>query len=583
MGQKLFKRPLTKVGLAGTSFLFGLAVFLPLHHLDALRSAAAALPSEVPPSQDQKDRARILLEEIAKLEAMAEEKAQLQTDPALPEEGEEEPGLKEEAPALVSPEDEEVLKEEQAARSAIQEPEEVSDVPIVFNEKVRAYLRLFQTSKRGVISRAFGRAEQYLGMMKQIFKEKGLPEDLINLAFIESAFNPWATSKAKAAGIWQFIESTARRYGLKVSYWIDERRDPEKATRAAAEYLRELYDMFKSWPLALAAYNAGEGKVQAAIERQRIGNFWALRLPKETQLFVPAFMAMTIIAKDPERYGFSLPLEKLWEPDRVRVHGPTDLRLIARGAGTSLEVIRALNPELHRGVTPPFTASYAVRLPPGSKDDVLQALARVPKERRALWATYQARKGDTLAGIAKRHQVPLPILAELNGMGSGQRPKTGSTLRLPIPARVAFTKIWEPSVPSFASDEAKPVRLSRRITHHRVRRGDTLWRITRAYDVSLEDLSRWNDLKTDDSLRPGQILLVAAPSQAVEIPSPSKAPTLIESRQVIKYKVKRGDTLWEIASSYGVTVAELRHWNKLTSRSRIRPGQVLRILPGKSL
>jgi len=580
MGEQLFKRPLTKAGIVVTSFLYGSVTFFSLHHPTPLRSVAYALPSEAS-APDQKDRAKVLSKEIAKLEELAEQKAWLQADGEPLEGGEEGPELKEEAPALVSPDDENVLEEEKAS-PIVEEPGKGYDIPVVFNEKVKAYLRLFQTSKQEVISRAFRRAESYLGMIKEIFQEKGLPKDLINLAFIESAFNPWATSKANAVGIWQFIESTAKRYGLKIDYWIDERRDPEKATRAAARYLRELYEMFKSWPLALAAYNAGERKVQAAMERQGTTDFWALRLPKETQLFVPAFMAMTIIAKDPERYGFSPPLEKPWEPDRVRISGPTDLRLIARGAGTSLEVIRALNPELRRGVTPPLAAHYEVKLPPGSKEDVLQTLARVPKERRTLWAMYRVRKGETLAGIARRHQVPLPVLAELNKMRAGQRLRVGSTVLLPIPARTVVASTWErPERP--ASESVQRVKLSPQTTHHRVKKGDTLWRIAKAYGVSPVDLSRWNDLKPGDLLYPGQILLVAAPSQAVEVPGPSKAPTLIESQQIIKYRVKRGDTLWEIARSYGVTVSELRHWNTLTSKSRIRPGQVLRILPGKSL
>lgn len=580
MGEQLFKRPLTKAGIVVTSFLCGSITFFSLHHPTSPKSVAYALPSEAS-APGQKDRAKAISKEIAKLEKLAEQKAWLQTDGEPFEESEERPELMEEAPALVSPDDEKTLEEEKAS-PIVEEPGKGYDIPVVFNKKVKAYLRLFQTSRQEVISRAFKRAEQYLGMMKEVFQEKELPKDLINLAFIESAFNPWATSKANAVGIWQFIESTARRYGLRIDYWIDERRDPEKATRAAAKYLRELYEMFKSWPLALAAYNAGERKVQTAIERQGTTDFWALQLPEETRLFVPAFMAMTIIAKDPERYGFSPPQEKPWKLDRVRINGPIDLRLIARGAGTSLEVIRALNPELRRGVTPPFAAHYEVKLPPGSKDAVLQTLAEVPKERRILWATYRVRKGDTLAKIARHHQVPLPVLVELNRLRSGQRPRTRSTLLLPFPVRTTVASTWErPERP--ASESVQQVKLSPRTAHHRVRKGDTLWRIAKAYGVSPEDLSRWNDLKPGDPLHPGRILLVAAPSQAVEVPSPSKAPTLIESQQIIKYRVKRGDTLWGIASSYGVTVLELRRWNTLTSKSVIKPGQVLRILPGKSL
>lgn len=175
------------------------------------------------------------------------------------------------------------------------------DVPIELNEQVKAYILYYQTRKWGVMSRALERSGRFLPMMRRIFRDHGLPQDLVNLAYVESGFNYRAYSKAKASGIWQFIKPTGNRYGMRVNYWLDERRDPEKATHAAAAYLKDLYEMFQSWPLALAAYNAGEYRIQRAIEQQGTTDFWSLRLPKETELFVPAFMAVTIIAQDPDR------------------------------------------------------------------------------------------------------------------------------------------------------------------------------------------------------------------------------------------------------------------------------------------
>ena len=269
-----------------------------------------------------------------------------------------------------------IAKERPEDTLAVPDPRlEKSEFPIVYNDQVKTFVGYFQTRKWGVVARAFERASRYLPMMRKVFQEKALPEELINLAFIESAVNPWATSKAKAAGIWQFMASTGRLYGMQVSWWVDERRDPEKATRGAAEYLKNLYRMFDSWELALAAYNAGEGAVQRAIDRQRTRNFWALRLPKETQLFVPAFMAMTIISKDPERYGFSPPPDEPFETDLVTLDQPADFRSLAQAARTSVERLRELNPELIRWSTPPGVR--AVHPPdPGGRQGRLPGGAR---------------------------------------------------------------------------------------------------------------------------------------------------------------------------------------------------------------
>ncbi|MBI2903475.1 MAG: lytic transglycosylase domain-containing protein, partial [Candidatus Methylomirabilis oxyfera] len=215
----------------------------------------------------------------------------------------------EESPDLVNPAEEPALESPEIKPDSLSELDlSKFDVPIVLNEKVKAYIVFFQTEKKKLISEALDRSGRYLPMMREIFQEMGLPLDLVNLAYIESAFKYRAFSRAKAAGIWQFIKSTGRRYRLEINNWLDERRDPEKATRAAAAYLKELFGMFDSWPLALASYNAGEQRVQRARVRQGTDDFWSLKLPRETQLFVPAFMAMTVIAKDPERYGFTPPV-----------------------------------------------------------------------------------------------------------------------------------------------------------------------------------------------------------------------------------------------------------------------------------
>lgn len=486
-----------------------------------------------------------------------------------PSEEMEEEVPEEEAPALVNPEDVQVLEKEAGESSAVADPEaQVYDVPITLNEKVKAYIHLFQTSRWGVIARAFERAGRYLPMIREIFAEKGLPQDLINLAYIESAFNPLAYSKAKALGIWQFIEPTGRRYGLKSSYWLDERRDPEKSTRAAADYLSYLYGLFQSWPLALAAYNAGEQRIQEAIERQGTTDFWALKLPKETELFVPAFMAMTIIAKNPERYGFTPPQEQPWVFDRVKLKGPVDLRLIAKLINIPLETIRKLNPELLRWITPSSMPYYEVKLPPGTKEELLQALAQVPQAHQASLSRHRIRKGETLAKVASRYRIPVRVLAELNGIKPGQRLQAGTFLHLPAPTTVASRDMAEPSSSS----------IGKRVARHRVRKGDTLWRIARTYDVSVKDLKRWNQLDGKNRIHPGQVLLVSTSLASSKALKPQKLTKAGKGRK-ITYIVKRGDALWRIARAYDVSVRDLLEWNDLTLKDQIRPGQRLYLFP----
>ncbi len=433
-----------------------------------------------------------------------------------------------ESPALLGPQDIQELNEEQPeATTPLPEPDaEKHDIPIVFNDKVKTLIHHFQTRKWDVITRAFERASRHLPMMRRIFLEKGLPEDLLNLAFIESAVNPRATSRAKAAGIWQFMPSTGRRYGMQGSFWLDERRDPEKSTRGAAEYLKQLYEMFGDWPLALAAYNAGEGKIQAAIKRQRTRDYWRLRLPRETQYFVPAFMAMTIIAREPERYGFSPPPEASPEVDVVSLDHPTDLKIIAEAATTTLEELQELNPELIRWATPTGMPQYALRIPAGRRDEFLGALEQIPPEERITWIRHTIRKGETLTSIARRYGVDLRSVLDLNGLRKRHAAlKPGGTLLIPpMPARNVGVGAEAPrqvrtvarvSPPGrYAAKRGERQQSNRRpapAKRYVVKRGDTLWDIAQDHAVSLEEIRRVNKLSRDASLRPGQKLTIPHP------------------------------------------------------------------------
>ena len=485
-----------------------------------------------------------------------------------------------EAAALVGPEDVQEIESEPAAEDVpLPEPDvQKYEFPIVFNDRVKTILYHFQTKRWAVITRSFERASRYLPMMRRIFREEQLPEELLNLAFIESAVNPWATSRVKAAGIWQFMAATGRLYGMQVSWWVDERRDPEKATRGAAAYLKKLYGMFESWELALAAYNAGEGKVQRAIAQQRTRDFWKLRLPKETKYFVPAFMAMTIISKEPERYGFSPPPDDPFETMTVTLDHPTDFRTLAQVAGIQAEQLRELNPALIRWSTPPGVSRYSLRVPNGVKEDFLDELGRIPPHERVAWIAHRVRKNETSVTIAKRYGANLQAFLEMNGLKKRQPLKPGASVLVPtspafLPNATADAAVDRPKTKTAAA--TAPMR-------HTVKEGETVAQIARAYKVSPADIQRANGLSRNASLRPGQHLKLPAgaaqeQSRAARKNLASALAGPLSDSSERKYVVKRGDTLTEIARAHGVSQEDLRRWNGLERDALLRPGQTLRI------
>ncbi|MBW1918445.1 MAG: transglycosylase SLT domain-containing protein [Deltaproteobacteria bacterium] len=333
------------------------------------------------------------------------------------------------------------------------------DMPIHLNKQVRNYIAYFCTKRKEVFRRYLARSTRYLPMIKKIFNEYGLPEDLAYLAMIESGFNNRAYSHAHACGMWQFIRATGRRYGLMINRYVDERRDPEKATRAAAHYLLDLYKRFGSWYLAAASYNCGEGRVQREIDKNaHLKNFWDLSsdncLPSETKNYVPQMIAATIIAKNPKKYGFDnicyLPPLKY---EIVKVKKPTSLKLAAIATGDDYKQLCALNPELKRGTTPPNYSAYLLKVPYGKKEAFVRNIevARAHTPKRTYWARrtghkvrgvqtkgrskaslrYRVKRGDTVNRIARRYRTsPAKILA-LNGLRRGRDIKRGQILLVP--------------------------------------------------------------------------------------------------------------------------------------------------------
>jgi membrane-bound lytic murein transglycosylase D len=320
------------------------------------------------------------------------------------------------------------------------------DVPIILNKNVESFIRYFQTNGRKHFEKWLGRSKDYMAMLQSILKENGLPEELSYIAFIESGLNPTVRSHANAVGMWQFIKGTATRYGLRVDWWIDERMDPEKATYAAAKYFKNLYGMFDSWYLAAASYNAGEGRVGRAIKRHGTEDFWELAalkkrsLHRETREYVPKYLAAVTIARDPESYGFeAVEFDEGIKYDKVRVSQATDLRVIADAAGTTVEEIRRLNPELLRWFTPPNYPGYHVKIPAGSTGMYAENMSKVPAAKRIAFLQHKVKRGETVSRIAKRYGTGVKPIQYLNNI-SGSRLKPGSIIMIPVRANDAVAK-----------------------------------------------------------------------------------------------------------------------------------------------
>jgi len=379
----------------------------------------------------------------------------------------------------------------------VMEEEKPYHIPVILNDSVESHLEYFKTRGREAFQRWINRSARYLGMMKDIFREKNLPEDLVYVAMIESGFNPFAVSWAKAVGAWQFMPATGKLYGLKIDWWIDERKDPIKSTQAAAEHLKDLHTHFGSWPLALASYNAGAGKVQRAVLRTRSEDFWDLKasrhLKPETKNYIPKYMAATIIAKNPEAYGFTIGDYAPLKFDEVVLEESTDLRLIARCAECPYEEIKELNPELKRWVTPPHVDKYALRIPAGKKETFLANFAAVPAEQKIKWERHEVKRGENLASLAKKYNTTPDAIRDINGLKKN-RIAPGKHLLIPIDIN---GKTQDAGYLT-----AGPAGRLQEILY-RVRRGETLVKIARTHNVTVADIREWNK-GIGRSVRPGQ-------------------------------------------------------------------------------
>jgi membrane-bound lytic murein transglycosylase D len=447
------------------------------------------------------------------------------------------------------------------------------DIPIVINAKVEHFIQYFQTTATNRFSSWLSRSEKYIPFMRNVLRENRLPEDLVYLALIESGFNPYAYSRSKASGPWQFIYLTGKRYGLKVNWWVDERRDPEKSTVAAAKYLKDLYDMFECWYLAAAGYNAGEYKIATAMKRYRTEDFWELTkyrfLKQETKDYVPQMIAAALIAKDPEAYGFSgIEYQDPLRYEKVRVQPLADLQIIAKSSETPVEEIRDLNPELLRGCTPP--EEYEIKIPYGKGELFLRNYEALQPVGKGSFKTHTVKKGETIQSVARLYRLDVDPLLEMNRLHKTSRLSPGMSLLIPV------LKSQQGAVPAVAAKKATKgeARSSRdQKTIYTIKKGDSLWSISSEMGINIGALSRWNNLHPDKKLMPGDKL-------KIKLDSPADAPDELSGgkkpKEVI-YVVKQGDTLWGIAKRYNLTVSEIQAWNHLSGNAPIRPADRLKL------
>ncbi|MFI5117605.1 MAG: LysM peptidoglycan-binding domain-containing protein [Terriglobales bacterium] len=454
-----------------------------------------------------------------------------------------------------------------------------SDLPLVLNDQVAMFINYYSSPRgRATLERAWARSGRYRDMVSRIFKEEGVPQDLIYLAQAESGFQPLALSRAGARGMWQFMAGSGALYGLERNWWVDDRQDPEKATRAAARHLKDLYKQFGDWYLAMAAYNSGASTVQHAVERTGYADFWELYrrgvLPQETRNYVPIILAETIMAKNPQQYGLQrVAPDPAPQTDQVTIGYPVDLRLVAECVDTSVNYLQELNPSLLR-MTTPRDQSFALNLPAGSREKYENAMTAIPPDMRTWWRYHHVEYGDTLASIAHKYHTSSSSIAEANGLTGGDV-KVGSKLIIPV-------------APGRSNTETASY--SRHATHYKVRKGDTLYSIADDFEVPVDKLRKWNHLR-GTAVAPGRILAIYKPlpgASSEEASSVSgRAPVKTAKTKTNKpaatpsspaaakyHKVKKGETLSSIAESNHTSVAALKRDNPKLAAT-LRAGEVL--------
>lgn len=476
----------------------------------------------------------------------------------------------------------------------------VYDFPITINRQVEYYLDFFQNKNRAVFARWLARSGRYRPLIQDYFKEAGLPSDLVYLAMIESGFNERAYSRARAVGLWQFIKGTGRNYNLTVDDYVDERRDPIKSTKAAAAYLSDLYKEFGSWYLAVAGYNAGEGRIRGAIRRSKSNDFWKLAqgryLRLETKRYVPKLIAAIMIAKNPGKYGFGdIQYESPFTYETVEVPQWTALKAVSLASGVDVETLRNYNRELRKGFTPPNKSAYPLRVPDGKASLTVRNLPRVHVSISTDYKIHKVKNGETLALICRRYGLAEHIVKKANKLRAAQ---VVAGQRLLIPFRTTSYKLLPEGskVSGYLATD-----LSRgEFILHKILPGETMSEISARYNIPTHIIAVWNDLRDISRIKAGQQLVLYVKEQgdsgaanqeggdlaAYENDALEKSTALGKtsvdvdegetpaSSGLIRYRVQKGDSLWLIARRYHVASGDIKQWNNL-SEDVIFPGKIL--------
>jgi membrane-bound lytic murein transglycosylase D len=426
-------------------------------------------------------------------------------------------------------------------------------LPIVLNARVQQMINFFQSRGRDNFQSWLNRKSEYESIFLEIIRKHDVPDDLIYLSMIESGFKTNAYSYARAMGQWQFMYYTGKIYGLKRDYWVDERMDFIKATDAAARHLKDLYDDFDDWYLAMAAYNAGAGRINRAIKREQTRDFWKMRLlPRETRNYVPTVMAAAIISKNPEEYGFSVP--KSNSPiafDTLSTKKSIELETIARICNSNYNELKRLNPELRKHSTP--DRDYVLRIPKGSRDKLVMAYEKLESLPSVERYTHIVRRGESLYSISHKYNVPIREIMSANKLRNKQPILIGQKLNIPVHGSPAVSRT-EAAKPDYTATHNKVI--------YRVKKGDTLGHIAEAYGTSASKIRSWNGLSYRQHIYPNQKL------------------SIWTSKPVVQngiYVVQSGDTLIGISQKTGISLAALKKLNPNINTSRIYPGDKINL------
>jgi membrane-bound lytic murein transglycosylase D len=454
-------------------------------------------------------------------------------------------------------------------------------LPITINEKVRMALKYFQTKGRVVFTRWLERSGKYEDYVRGIFKSKNLPEDLAYIAMIESGFNPHARSYARAVGMWQFISATGRYYGLRHDWWFDERRDILKSTKAAAEHLEDLYDRFGDWYLALAGYNCNPKKVEYNMRRYDTRDFWKLkRLPRQTKNYVPTFLAATIIAKNPEKFGFFVNKSEPLEIDSVNINESVDLNVIAKLTDSEYSEIKNLNPAVLRWVTPPSVKDFTIYLPKGKKELFLEGYSKIPDNQKRSWVRHKIQGGETLSTIARHYHTNISVIKSTNNLRSNVI-RAGHYLIIPVPQNKNHYYTYTSPTTSRRTTRST-AKMIRNVPGHKkviysVKNGDTLGGIAELYNTRASKIRAWNGLPYGRHIYPNQKLNIWIPENFEELKARVQNNIKIADDYTGSYHIVReGDTLWDIARKYNLSIHDLKSINNMNS-SFIKPGDRLKV------